>query len=130
MTDFASMRRQVRTRRGRLERQVSTLQAELASLQAELDTLVKVDEALGAGGAMKAPAGRVAGRKRRGGRKAAPRKGGKWRPGRPGRPPKWYVEQQAAAGKGGKKGKRGGRRGRARKVEAPAPIDVAPPAQS
>jgi hypothetical protein len=128
-------------RRRELEGELRAAKKTVSSCEAEITVLDQILAAL-KGAAPSAPAkrGRPAGsgRRAKAGRAAA-KKPGKWRPGRPGRPPKWYVEQQRAAGGGEPKGRgrgkgrgakrrAGGRRGGRRKAEATAPAPEAAPA--
>lgn len=109
MTSYASMRKEASDRRKALAAELAAARAAVVSCEKEIEVLDQILRALKGAGAGPGRPPRTAA----GGSKKAKKKGGKWRPGRPGRPPKWYVEQQKAAGKGSPKA--GGRKKPARK---------------
>ncbi|MCK6482204.1 MAG: hypothetical protein L6R43_19265, partial [Planctomycetes bacterium] len=116
MTNYGKMAKDAADRRGELEGELRAAKKTVASCEAEIAVLDQILAALkGAAPAGAAKRGRPkgSGRRAKAGRAAA-KKPGKWRPGRPGRPPKWYVEQQKAAGGAAPKG-RGGRKGKGAK---------------
>lgn len=123
MANYAKMARDAADRRKTLETEldgarktVKDCEKELAVLSQIIGALKGVAPAAGRRGPRPGPKpGRKAGRKA-----GKRRKGGKWKKGHPGRPPKWYVEQQKAAGGAKKTRKRRGRKpGR---KSAPKPV--------
>ena len=124
MANYAKMAREAIDRRKTLETELASARRTVKDCEKELAVLAQII------GALKGVDGGPARGGPRSAKKAGKRrKGGKWRPGHPGRPPKWYVEQQKAAGgakKGGKRrgrkpGRKAGRRAAAKPAPAPAP---------
>ena len=125
MADYGKIAREAASRRKVLRKELARAEKSVAECGRELEI---VDQILGA---LRGVRGGGAGSAIRAGKKP-----GKWRLGKPGRPPKWWVEQQEARGKGGRKakaGRRKARRGRkpGRKPAAPRPAPApAAPASS
>ncbi len=139
MTNYGKMAKDAAARKNELQSELAAAKKTVAGCESELAVLEQIL------GALKGAAPAAPGRRRKAGRRAKPgrrakaagrgaAKRGKWRPGRPGRPPKWFVEQQKAAG-GGKPGRKAGKRGRkARRGRRPgrrkAAAPAAPPAEA